>query len=128
MATRSRPGLTVCPRCRAHVQAGERPSTTVCPFCEAPRVGAVGRSGVLAGALLAFACAGPDAPSAEPEPRPDEPVDVFEPSDENIEVEAYGAAPLPEDELPPEPDTEDDDGWRPPPDDPPDEPMYGIAP
>ena len=135
MPVRSRHGLTVCPRCRAHVEAGERPSTTVCPFCEkGTSISQVGRSGVLAGALLAFACGGAEAsppdrvePQRDPQAQVDPQPEVFEPAaEENVEVEAYGMPPEPEAELGPEP--EEDDTYRRPPDDPPDEPMYGIAP
>ena len=78
MPVRSRHGLTVCPRCRAHVEAGERPSTTVCPFCEkGTSISQVGRSGVLAGALLAFACGGAEAsPPDRVEPQRDPQVRV----------------------------------------------------
>ncbi|HBQ19850.1 MAG TPA: hypothetical protein DEF51_54890 [Myxococcales bacterium] len=131
MPVRSRHGLTVCPRCRAHVEAGERPSTTVCPFCEkGTSISQVGRSGVLAGALLAFACGGAEAPppeQVEPQTQVDPQPEVFEPAaEENVEVEAYGMPPEPEAELEPEPEEEAPE--PPPPDEARPHPMYGIAP
>lgn len=71
---KSRHGLTRCPSCRAHIQAGATPSTTACPFCgatlhSAPASVAIsrGRGGLLAASLLAFGAAGCGGSQAQDE-------------------------------------------------------------
>lgn len=57
----SRHGMTECPSCKAHIRVATKIAETACPFCNAElveaigrgnRLGALGRSGMLAGALL----------------------------------------------------------------------------
>jgi predicted RNA-binding Zn-ribbon protein involved in translation (DUF1610 family) len=137
---RSRHGLTRCTACRAHIRSSDRPSTTECPFCGAtvsagrPQTSLPsGRGGILAASLLALGgCGGPSAPPPE-EPshaetsapatddgsndNDDEDADDGdERPQEQVQapVAAYGIAPQ--------------DRYQTTPEQPPDEPMYGIAP
>jgi len=144
---KSRHGLTRCTACRAHIRAAERPSATRCPFCGADmQTGQrlismpAGRSGAVAGALLAFsltACGGADpGPAQEPTEQhaddntnADEPVSsddptpppsddqyADDPADDNAAVAEYGMA-MPEDQYEEEPA----DSPRP-------TPRYGLPP
>lgn len=146
---RSRHGLTRCTACRAHIRATDRPSTTECPFCGAtvsagqPRVSLPsGRGGILAGALLTLgACGGPSTPPAERPTQAETSPAVTDDSsanenanenpNESEEEEAVVEEAPPQEEvqapvaaygIPPS------DRYRTRPEQPPDEPMYGIAP
>jgi len=138
--TRSRHGLTRCTVCRAHIEAAARPSETDCPFCGANlhrsrgRVLPSGRGGVLAASLLAFsatACGGGDEPADDTTV---EPVDDTAGSDHGATDNDNGDDDDGYDEAPPDdPNPVADYGIAPDeyglePDDPPDEPMYGVAP
>jgi len=137
---KSRHGLTRCTACRSHIRAAERPSGTSCPFCGANLVtgrrritAPTGRSGLVAGALLAFsvtACGGSspeadeptqqvaddDAPVTSEDPPPADDQYADDPADDNAAVAEYGMA-MPEDEYEDEPA----DSPRP-------SPRYGLAP
>ena len=122
---RSRDDLTRCVSCRRHVRAAARPSLTGCPFCGAnllsdSRVWSrAGRSGLLAGALLAFtACReeGPPPPPPVPAPEveatePDPVEDAFEaePADRPRPSPRYGQPPS---QRPPDLDPFGDEGSR----------------
>lgn len=125
LPVRSADHLTRCLSCRVHIRAAARPSLTDCPFCGANlhrdrgRWVNTGRSGLLAGALLAFtACS--EEPPPEPSPAPPSaqlgqtaPSDPA-PSDPASEIEATHE---PTDQFEAEPA-----------DRPPSAPRYGLAP
>lgn len=62
LLTKTADGLTRCPRCRRHVQAGATPRDRHCPFCTAgaaPRFGL--RGGMVAASLMGLGACGPSA-------------------------------------------------------------------